>query len=227
MIEYKPSFIKNNKNLILLILIFTVVLGFRLYYDYNKLQPVVLPVLKNDMQENIRITDKDITTRVFWKINLADDIVVNNDDLIGKYTNSLVIAGHPISSKQIISSRNKFRYLADLPKNKRVIPLPSDINSTGIEVGDRIEITATIQEDDHYRNVTLADLSIVLEKIDARGDMASQSSSEDNKKTNFVPKVLMVEVFEDEAKEIENTINGNGKLNVRLVPPSVFEGGKI
>lgn len=222
--EYKASFFKSHRNLILLILIFTVIFGFRIYYDYQNLQPVMLPVLKKDYKEGTRINSKDIELRTFYKMNLSDNVVTSKKQLENYYAKTTIIADQPIYQRQVLSKKEKFGYLAELPSNKRVIPLPSDVNSSGINIDDRIEITSSPKNADAvlYKNVYA--LAIVRDKIDAKGiSYDEKTDSKENAQRGNVPKVLMVEVTENQAKDIEDSIGVNEQINVRLVPPSYYE----
>lgn len=221
-------------------MIFTVVLGFRLWYDYTKFRPVYLPVLKNDYKENLRIDEKDIKMEVFYKINISEDVILSKEQLKDMYTKMPIIEGYPILKKQVASKKDRFGPLSDLKANRRIIPLPSDVNSSGINIGDKIEITSSLKKDkesEGAQNEVSQDgeainekvkvtsskvysLANVIDKIDAKGvSYESQDSSKGN-----VPKVLMVDVDVFEAKEIEDAIARNENINVRLVPPSYYEG---
>lgn len=146
--EYKSSFFKNHRNTIILCIIFTAVFGFRIWYDYTRLQPVILPVLEKDFQQNWKIEKKDVTTKVFYKINVTKDMITSKDELVNMYAKVPIIKEYPILKKQTMNQKDKFGPLANLPPDRRIIPLPSDVNSSGINIGDKIEITSSPKKQD-------------------------------------------------------------------------------
>lgn len=227
MVDYKPNFFKSHRKTIFLIILFTLVFGFRTYYDYIKLQPITIPVLKHDFDGNQIISDSDIKQKIMYKINLSEDTVISKDYLVGKYVNSKIIADYPISKKQIVSRENKYGYLADIPKDRRVIPLPADVNSSGININDRIEITSSQGknqgQEEYFESVYV--FAEVKDKIDAKGISYDTNINQTEAQRGNVPKVLMVEVSTAEAKVIEDAIARSEQINVRLVPPSYYEGG--
>lgn len=216
--EYKQNIFKSHRNLIILLILFTAILGVRLWFDYNYLKPVYIPVLKDDMEENIYIDKSHIQMKTFYKLNLSSDVITNKTHIINMYTNSYIPKGLPIVKKQVISSSVKYGYLDQLDKDRRVIPLPSDVNSSGINIDNIIEITSSKSDlTDSSEDVFVQ--AIVRDKIDAKG--ISYDSKRDETREN-VPKVLMVEVSQVEAKNIEDAIALRKSINVRLVPPSSF-----
>lgn len=227
MVEYKPSFIKSHRNTIIFMLIFTVIFGFRLYYDYTNLQPILLPVVEKDVKEGQLITEEHINTKAYFKINLNEDTIISKNELIGKYAKTPIYSEYPISKKQIISEKVKYGYLADISSNKRVIPLPSDVNSSGINTDDRIEITSSPKEssnvDEELEVKRVYSMAIVKDKIDAKGISYDVEIGQPEAQRGNIPKVLMVEVTIEEAIEIEDAIAKNDQINVRLVPPSAYK----